>query len=114
MAFQLKDSQQLPLEVEALDAEGNAAAITVTFASSDESIVAITDNGDGSAMAVASPGAAGLGTATVTATATGTDGSSLEGSLEIEVIAGDAVSINILPGTPEDKPAVEPPVEPAP
>jgi hypothetical protein len=70
VAFQLRDDQQVELTVEALDAEDNPAAATTTFASSDESIVSLRDNGDGTAIATASPGAAGLGTATVTATVT--------------------------------------------
>ena len=72
VAFQLHDFEQVTLTVEALDAEGNPASVTTTFASSDETIVAITDNGDGSALAVASPGEGGLGTATITATVTDT------------------------------------------
>jgi hypothetical protein len=82
------------------------------FASSDPSIVAVTDNGDGSAVLVASPGEGGLGDATITATVTDIDdGGVLEGTFDVEVIAGDAVAVNFVPGAAEDKP-VAPPVEP--
>jgi hypothetical protein len=104
VAFQLRDDQQVELTVEALDAEDNPAAATTTFASSDESIVSLRDNGDGTAVATASPGAAGLGTATVTATVTQTSsGDTLEGTFDIEVVAGDAVTVNVVAGTPEPK-----------
>lgn len=107
MAFQLRDSQQVALAVEALDSEGNPAAATTAFTSSDDTIVAVTDNGDGTCLAVASPGAAGLGTATITATVTNTaDATTITGTFDIEVVAGDAVTVNVTAGTPEDKPIV--------
>jgi hypothetical protein len=107
MAFQLHDSEQVSIEVEALDSEGNPADATTVITSSDEAVVGCTDNGDGTALLVASPGAAGLGTSTVTATVTNKDdGVSLTGSFDVEVIAGDAVAVNIIPGTPEAKPVV--------
>jgi hypothetical protein len=99
VAFQLRDDKQVELTVEALDAEDNPAAATTTFASSDESIVSLRDNGDGTAIAIASPGAAGLGTATVTATVTQqSSGDTLEGTFDIEVVAGDAVTVNVVAG----------------
>lgn len=107
MAFQLRDSQQVELKVEALDSEGNPAAVDIAWASSDETIVAVADHGDGTATAVASPGAAGLGTATVTVTATDrSDGDVHEGTFEIEVVAGDAVVVNVTAGEATDKPVV--------
>ncbi len=106
MAFQLRDDQQVSLQVEALDSEGNAANVSMAWTSSDDSIVAIVDNGDGSALAVASPGAAGLGTATITVDVTDrSDGDIHTGTFDIEVVAGDAVTVNVTAGTPEAKPA---------
>ena len=104
MAFQLRDSEQVTLSVEALDSEGNPAAATTTWASSDDTIVAVSDNGDGTALAVASPGAAGLGTATITASvADASDGDIHDGTFDVEVVAGDVVTVNITAGTPEPK-----------
>lgn len=104
MAFQLHDFEQVTLTLEALDSEGNPAAVTTTWESSDPTVVAVTDNGDGSALAVASPGAGGLGVAMVTATVTDkSDGDVHTGTFEIEVVAGDAVSFNIVAGEPEPK-----------
>ncbi|MGV0985009.1 MAG: hypothetical protein ACOYB2_10670 [Limnohabitans sp.] len=113
VAFQIRDDQQVSLAVEALDAEGNPASATIAFTSSDETVVAVTDNGDGTALAVASPGAGGLGTATITATATdNSDGDVHLGTFDIEVVAGDVVIVNVVAGTPEAKAPVEPPEEP--
>jgi hypothetical protein len=106
VAFQLRDSQQVSISVEALDSEGNPAAVTVAFGpSTDETVVAVTDNGDGTALVVASPGAGGLGNASVPVTVTDkSDGDVISSTFDVEVIAGDAVAVNVLPGTPEDKP----------
>lgn len=100
MAFQLRDSQQVQLSVEALDSEGNPAAAMIEWSSSDEEVAAVDDSG----LVIASPGAAGLGVATITVIVTDTsDGDIHEGTFEVEVVAGDAVTVNITAGTPEDK-----------
>lgn len=113
MAFQIHDFEQVTIKADQpLDSEGNPVDGAFAFASSDESVIGVTDNGDGSALCVASPGEGGLGTADVTATFTNAgDQTTIEGSVEFEVIAGDAVAVNISVGTPEAKP-VAPPVEP--
>lgn len=104
MAFQLRDSEQLPVAIEALDSENNPADVTTRYATSDDQIVGVNDALDGSATLIASPGAGGLGTATITATITNNaDGTSIEASLDIEVVAGDAVVANIVPGTAQPK-----------
>ena len=109
MAFQLHDFEQIPLSVEALDTEGNPAAVTIAWSSSDDTVVAVTDNGDGTALAVASPGEGGLGFASVMASVTNNDdGTVLEGTFDIEVIAGDAVAVNIIAGAAVPKPSTEP------
>lgn len=103
MAFQLRDSQQIQLSVEALDSEDNPAAVDIAWSSSDETIAAVDQTG----LVVASPGAAGLGTATITASATDrSDGDIHTGTFDVEVVAGDAVIVNVTPGTPEDKPVI--------
>jgi hypothetical protein len=104
VAFQLRDSEQVAIEVEALDSEQNPAAATTVLSSSDEDIVQVNDNGDGTALVIASPGAGGLGAATITARVTQkSTGDTIEGTFEIEVVAGDAVTVNVVPGTPEPK-----------
>ena len=109
VAFQLHDFEQVSVTAEALDAEGNPASGSLAWASSDDTVVSVTDNGDGSALITASPGAGGLGTATVSADFTdASDGDVHTGAFEVEVIAGDAVAVNIVPGTPEPKPTPVP------
>jgi hypothetical protein len=103
VAFQLRDFEQVVLEIDAVDAEGNPAAATATFSSSDDTVVEVRDNGDGTALAIASPGEGGLGTATVTAMVTQSSGDTITGTLDIEVVAGDAVTVNLVAGTPEPK-----------
>jgi len=104
VAFQIRDDQQVTLTASALDDEGNPAAATIAFSSSDETVAAVTDNGDGTALLVASPGEGGLGTATVTATVTDLSGDAvITGTFDVEVVAGDAVTVNITPGAPEPK-----------
>jgi hypothetical protein len=101
VVFQLRDSQQIQLAVEALDAEGNPAAATTTWTSSDDVVASVSADG----LVVASPGAGGLGTATITASVTDTsDGDVHEGTFEVEVVAGDVVIVNITAGAAEDKP----------
>jgi hypothetical protein len=47
----------------------------------------------------ASPGAGGLGTATIRAIVTdASDGDTHVGTFDVEVVAGDAVTVNIIPG----------------
>lgn len=104
MTFQLRDSDQVTLSVEALDSEGNKADADIAWSSSDDTIVAIDDHGDGTATAIASPGDAGLGTATVTVDVTDkSDGDVHTGTFDIEVVAGDAVTVNVSAGAPEPK-----------
>jgi hypothetical protein len=51
-----------------------------------------------------------LGSATLTVTGSNADGSVVTGTLAIDVVAGDAVSIVLTPGTPSAIPVVAPPV----
>ena len=98
MAFQIHDYEQVSLTLEALDAEGNPADVIITWASSDEAVAVVADLGEGGALVTASPGEGGLGLATVTATVLNEDGTTLTGTFDVEVVAGDAVTVNIIPG----------------
>ena len=111
MSFQLRDNQQVQLSVEALDSEGNPADVSIAWSSSDTTVASIDDDG----LVTASPGAAGLGLTFITVTATdNSDGDTHTGEFEIEVVGSDAVIVNVLAGTPETKPVVEPEPAPAP
>lgn len=104
VAFQLHDFEQVDLTVEALDAEGNPADASISWASSDETIVALSAASGNTVTAIASPGTGGLGAATVTVTATdNSDGDVTTATFDIEVVAGDVATINVVPGTPAPK-----------
>jgi hypothetical protein len=103
VAFQLHDFEQVDLFAEALDLEGNPAGASYEWSSSDEGIVAIRDDGNGKATAIASPGAGGLGDAAVDVLVRDSNGNTFTGRWEVEVIPGDVVAVNIVPGTPAAK-----------
>jgi hypothetical protein len=99
VSFQIHDFEQVALEAEALDAEGNEANVTFAWSSSDETVVAVQDNGDGSALAIASPGEGGLGDAVITLTVTDVEtGDTHTGTFDITVVAGGAVTVNVIAG----------------
>ena len=100
MALTLGDNQKVLLSVTAIDEEGNVASnpTNLVFSSSDESVVTVADNGDGSAVANAE---GPLGTVTITVDDTDPETPFTPGSLDIEVVATEAVGLNISAGTPE-------------
>jgi len=104
MAFILKDGQQVQLAVELTDRDGNPVTAdgAPVWSSSDPSLVTV----DTSGLAVTVPGP-GLGTAIITAVVDADLGEGVAeqtGTLDIEVVAGDAAIVNITAGTPEDRP----------
>lgn len=101
--MQLTADQQVALSITGEDAYGNPvdiSAAVVLWASSDTSVVAVNvdENDDSNAVAVA---VGPVGTSAVTVTnAAGT----FQGSLAIDVVAGEVAEIVINPGEPTDKP----------
>ena len=89
--FILPDDRTAAVVVAAKDAKGFDAAVEgVTFSSSDETVVAVD------AAGVITP--VGLGTATVNVTADALIGegtANLVGLLEVQVVAGQAVSLGV-------------------
>ena len=100
---QLTADQQVTLTVEAQDAYGNPVDISganPNWTSSDDSIISVTGDGpSGTAVAVGP-----VGTASVTVASQ--DGT-LQGSLAIDVVAGDVTEIVITAGEPTDKNVVD-------
>lgn len=94
--------QQVPLSVEWTDELGNPVATpdgaTYAYVVDDNTIIALTDNGDGTAVAAAT---GALGAANVNLTAT-LNGVVLTGTLNIVVVAGLAERINIVAGEPTE------------
>jgi hypothetical protein len=95
MAFDLGDDQEFDLTVGEVDARGNPVDVapgSITFASSDETLLTVTpDATDGSLAVVAAVGP--VGSASVTATST--DG--LSGSLDVNIVTEAAVGLSLTP-----------------
>jgi len=120
LRMNLKADQKVSLAVSFKDRAGNVlspeAVGSLTFTSSDESLVTLTDNGDGTAVATTT---GALGEAVVTASNDfDEDGTSdFSGSLAISVVAGDVFEIALAAGTPvsrfdDEVPPVEEPTDP--
>jgi len=104
----LKDTEQVVLSVVPVDAKGNAAPVdgTPAWDSSDPTVAIVTPAADGLSATVAAAGPLGKAQISVTADADLGEGiESIVGTLEIEVVAGKAVSLSIKTGTPEEIPA---------
>lgn len=100
---QLTADQQVELTVGAQDAYGNEVDITgadVTWSSSDESIVSLDVDRDDETKATA-VAVGPVGTASVTVSGGATQ--QYQGSLAIDVVAGDVTEIVVEAGTPTDK-----------
>jgi hypothetical protein len=104
--FSLGGNQtQVPLS--AIDTDANGALVTgapaAVWASEDETIISLKDQGDGTVTATRV--AAAGGTVTVTATVTNADGSTAVGTLVLTVAAagvggsvGNVANVEIVPG----------------
>lgn len=105
MAFILADDEKVSASATFVDAAGNVAPVqgAPVWASSDESIVTVTDNGDGT-VTITSVGPLGTAQVSVTADADLGDGvTNIVGTADIEVVASQAVAASIGLGTPEKK-----------
>ena len=102
---QLSDTQQVLLSVEPLDSKGEPTSDTLTWTSSDTTVISLVPSADTlSCECVAGvPSAAGSAV-----TVTVGDGV-LSASDSFIVVAGTAASLVISEGTPEDQPPATPP-----
>jgi len=104
--------QRCKLSVAAVDAHGNPAQVDdVQFESSDPAVLAITPTSPADPLSawVNAVGATGHAQVTVKADADLGEGVvPLQGILEVEVLAAQAVSLGITTGTPEEAPVVNP------
>lgn len=99
----LPDDQQVAVTVAFVDKKGNPAAVDgiPTWASSDETIVALTANADGMGANLVA-GATGSCQISVTGDADlGVGVVPVVGTLDVQVVAGAAVTAIITPGTPQ-------------
>lgn len=105
--FPLKVTQNLPLVLKALDAKGNPAQLDASnppaWNVTDE-LLATLEIAEDKMSAVLKPvGPLGVVTVTVHGDADLGEGQKdILGTVEIEMIAGDAVSLQVIPGTPVD------------
>jgi hypothetical protein len=105
LAFLLQGDQKVKLSIAPVDAAGNSAPVqNPQWLSTDPGVLTVEPSVDGlSASAVA---VGPLGTAQVQVSADADLGSgvvALTGILDVQVVAGQAVSLGILAGTPEPK-----------
>ncbi len=107
--LQLTNTQQCPIAVSGVDKKGNPAELdSVIFTSSDPSVATVepdpSDPGNQN-KALVKAVAAGTAQINVTADADLGDGTTeLTGTLDLTVVAGQAVGFEIKTGTPEEQP----------
>lgn len=100
--YSLKDSQHVQFSVVAKDSKGNvtnAFDAVPQWGVSDPSILALSVSEDGLTADVSPVGP--LGTAQLLFNALA-DGKALAGSLDVQIVPGDAVSVELVAGTPQD------------
>lgn len=106
MAFLLKATQNVTLSVgEVRDRKRNPTRIDdPVWSSSDESVLVIAVSEDGMNAAASAVGPLGAATITLTADADLGEGvRPLTGTLDVEVVPGDASVVNIIPGVPTEQ-----------
>ena len=102
----LRDDQQVDLSISPVDKKGKPALVdgAPVWASSDETVITVSAAADGMSATVVgvAPGSARV---SVTADADLGEGTtSITGTLDFNVTAGAAASLNITAGTPVDQP----------
>lgn len=106
MALVLTDIQKVSLSIAAVDAAGNPSTVEdVVWNSSANDILTITADPTDPSKAVATT-TGKLGTAQIQVSADAKIGEgtvALNGIQDVEVVAGEAVSLNIAAGTPESR-----------
>jgi len=103
----LSDSQQVDLSVAFKDKKGNVAAVeNIQFATSDASILTVDqDTADPSKAVVKAVGPLGSGQVSVTADSLVGEGEAqIVGTLDIQVVAGQAVTAEVSTGTATEQP----------
>jgi len=107
MAFQLTATQQVDLTIAATDRRGNPAPVdgVPEWATDNSDVLALVPSADGMTCTVKATGVLGTGRVQMTADADRTDGvRQIIGTLDIEVVAGDAVQVALTPGAPTEQP----------
>jgi hypothetical protein len=106
LMFQLGSSQQVLLSVAFRDRRGNPARVdgTPDWLTDNSEVLALEPSGDGLSCLVRALGPLGKATVTLSADADLGEGSlPIVGSFEVEVTAGNATVVELVPGTPEEQ-----------
>lgn len=104
MALFLKDTEKCTLGLDPRDSKGNVARLdgAPTWGSSDETLATVVAAADGLSAVVTAVGPVGTAQINVTADARiGPEIVELSGTLEVQIQAGEAVTLGITTGTPE-------------
>lgn len=106
MSLVLTDNQQVTLTIAPVDVKNNPAPVdgVPTWSSSDATIVAVTPAADGMSAVAVAVGPIGTAQVNVSADADlGAGVTTISGTLDVQVQAGNAVSLGISAGTPTDQ-----------
>lgn len=103
--LQLTDTQRVQISIAPVDKKGAPAQVqSVAFSSSDTSVATVTQDATDPNKAVVVAGVAGTCQIQVSADADLGDGvSTINGTLDITVVGGPAVSLSVSAGTPEEQ-----------
>lgn len=103
----LTDTQKASLSIAPVDAKGNPAKVqdgSVVWSAADSTIVTLTPSADGLSCDCAAAGPLGTTQVNVSADADLGDGvTTIAGTLDVQVQAGQAVSLGISAGTPVEQ-----------
>ena len=107
----ITDSQEVDLSIQPVDAKGKPAQVegAPAWVSSDPLVVAIVPSADG--LSCVAKAGDNLGHAQVSVSADadlGTGVRTIAGTLDVDVVAGEAVSLSVVAGTPREQVAATP------
>ena len=107
LSIQLTDSQQCELSIKPVDKKGNPAKVDgkPVWSVDNTELLSVTPSADGLSCTLAAVGPLGSGTVSVKADADLGEGvSEVVGVANVEVVAGQAVTVNIESGAPSEQP----------
>lgn len=107
MALVLTDSQEVTLTVTPVDKKGNPAVVdgVPTWGTSDDTVLTVAAAADGLTALVTATGKLGDAQINVSADADlGSGVTSLTGTLDVSVVAGQAATLGVTAGVPAEQP----------
>lgn len=107
MAFQMSDSQQADVTIDARDKKNNPAPLdgVPEWSTDNTDLLLLAPAADGKTCTIKALGPLGTGKVTVKADADlGSGSTEVIGVLDVEITGGQATVINVVPGTPTEQP----------